>query len=101
MVINRKLEKDLVYYTVRWMAFGAMAGLFAPVVTQGFMSDGNVLDVKIHHLLEGLLFGTACGYAFTLSQNRFNSNRNRKVTWSIAIALWFGFNIAFAGVSMI
>ncbi|NNM82604.1 MAG: hypothetical protein HKL98_08410 [Burkholderiales bacterium] len=99
MVMNRKLEKDLVYYTVRWMVFGAIAGFFAPVVSNGIVHV-NEFDIKFHHLLEGLLFGLACGYAFTLSQNKFNSNRNKKVTWSLVAALWFGFNVAFAGISM-
>lgn len=103
MVINenRSPDKDLVRYMVRWVAFGAVAGLFSPVVSQGFMTDGEIWGIKLHHLLFGLLFGAACGYAFTLSQNRFNITRDKKITWGIAIALWMGFNFAFAGVSMV
>ena len=98
---DESLKKDLLYYMVRWLAFGAVAGFFSPVTPHGGVTEGFVWGTRLEHLLVGLLFGTACGYAFTLSQNRFNTKRNRKISWSIAIALWMGFNFAFAGMSML
>lgn len=94
-------RKDMGHYMVRWLAFGAIAGIFTPVVTHAAMTEGYVLGMKLQHLAWGLLFGAACGYAYTLSQNRFNAKRDRKVSWGIAFALWMGFNFAFAGMSLI
>ena len=94
-------KKDLTHYVGRWLLFGAIAGLFSPIVSHHAMTEGFVWGTKLEHLFWGLLFGAACGYAFTLSQNRFNAKRNRKISWSIAIALWMGFNFAFAGMSML
>ena len=101
MQLDENLKKDLFYYMVRWLAFGAVAGLFTPVAPHDAMTESFVLGTKLQHLLIGLLFGAACGYAFTLFQNGFNAKRNRKVTFSIAAALWLGFNIAFAGIAML
>ncbi|MBY0579994.1 MAG: hypothetical protein K2P57_13245 [Burkholderiales bacterium] len=85
------IDRDLIRYTLNWVVFGAIAGLFAPVA-----SDNS----KLQHLIWGLVFGVACGYAFTLLQNTFNMARNRKITWGIAAAIWLGFNFAFAGISI-
>ena len=85
-------QKDLSYYLVRWLTFGAVVGLFAPVVSHRAPGWGG----KAQHLAMGLLFGAAFGYAFTYLQNRFNIRRDKKLTWGIAALIWTGFNIAFA-----
>ncbi len=101
MQINARSKQDLSYYMVRWLAFGACAGLFSPVTPHEAMTTGVLWGMKTQHFIWGLLFGAACGYAFTWSQNRFNVIRDKKTTWSIALAFWMGFNIAFAGMSML
>ncbi len=101
MHLDENLKKDLVYYMVRWLAFGAVTGLFTPVISHHAATEGFLWGMKFEHFIWGLLFGAACGYAFTLFQNRFNAKRDRKVTFSIAAALWMGFNFAFAGMSML
>lgn len=98
------VKKDMAYYLGRWMVFGALAGFFAQVVSPDAsmtIQDAYFWREKLHHLLWGLLFGVACGILFTLLQNKLNTTRNSKVTWYIAIALWFGFNLIFAGVSLL
>ena len=86
-------KKDLILYLAGWLAFGATAGLFSPVSHASY-----IWGTKLEHFLWGALFGAACGYAFTLSQNRFNSKRDGKITLGIAAALWMGFNLALSAM---
>lgn len=94
-------QKDLSYYMVRWLAFGAVTGIFSPIVSHNAMTSAFVWGEKAQHLVWGILFGAACGYAFTWLQNRFNMGRDRKRTLGIIAVMWTGFNIAFAGMAFV
>lgn len=97
------MKKNLVPYLFRWMVFGVIAGYFAPVISANLgrtMQDGYFWGMKLHHMMAGLLVGAACGIAFTLFQNKYNSSRKKNVTWGIVLAVWIGFNLVFAGISL-
>lgn len=81
-------------YTVRWLIFGGIVGMFQPVA--------NELDhfwlQKLYQGLFGLLFGTACAVVFTLSENTLNGSRVKWKSWSIVVATWLLVKLAFVSV---
>lgn len=98
-----RMKKDLTHYLARWLTFGGIAGYFTPIVSpipNRIIQDSFFWGEKLHHILLGLLIGAVCGIVFTFFQNRYNTPRNRKITWSIVFALWMGFNLAFAGIML-
>src|SRR5450759_581389 len=62
------LWKSWRVYLVRWLIFGAVAGLLQPVVN----NFDQFWEQKLYQMLSGLPFGLACAVVFTLAQNKLN-----------------------------
>lgn len=84
------LWKDVGYYMMWWLFFGALGGFVTPVGVSGERWPTEGVQV-----LWGLFFGGVCGLVFTLSQNTFNKSRNKPASWGIAIAIWMGMKFVF------
>ena len=81
-------------YTVRWLIFGGITGMFQPI------ADG--LDhywlQKLYQALFGLFFGAVCALFFTLAENTLNALRTKWKSWSIVIATWLAVKIVVVSV---
>jgi hypothetical protein len=83
-------------YLLRWLVFGAIAGLAQPVV-------GNFDSFwvqKLYQMLGGLPFGLACFAAFTPLQNWANTPRVRWKSWLTVIGTWMVMKFIFVGALM-
>jgi hypothetical protein len=72
-------------YTVRWVLFGCLTGLFQPIVDD---LDHYWLQ-RLYQVLFGLIFGAICAVVFTLAENTLNTPRVNWKSWAIMIATWF------------
>ena len=81
-------------YTVRWLLFGLIVGVFQPAT-----SDSHPVWLqKLDQVLMGLSFGAVCAGVFTLSENQFNAGRIAWKTWLTVIGTWFAVKVVFASV---
>jgi hypothetical protein len=78
-------------YTVRWLIFGGIVGLFQPVVDD---SD-RYWEQTLYQGLFGLLFGAVCAVVFTLSENRFNTPRVKWKSWLLVVSTWLAVKVVF------
>ena len=81
-------------YTVRWLMFGGITGLFQPVADG---SDHYALQ-RLYQLLFGLFFGAVCAVLFTLAENTLNTPRARWKSWAIMVATWLAVKLVFVSV---
>src|SRR5664279_5068044 len=81
-------------YTVRWLLFGGIVGMFQPLA--------NDLDhywlQKLYQALFGLFFGAVCAFVFTLAENTFNELRGKWKSWLIVITTWLDIKLIFVSV---
>lgn len=78
-------------YTVRWLIFGGVVGLFEPVAND----VDHYWTQKLYQGLFGLLFGAVCAVVFTLSENKFNARRVKWKSWLLVAATWLAVKVAF------
>jgi hypothetical protein len=90
------LWKSWRVYLVRWLIFGAAAGLLQPVVS----NLEQFWEQKLYQMLSGLPFGLACAVVFTLAQNKLNALRTRGRSWAILLATWMGMKFVFVGIML-
>ena len=98
------LMKNFGRYMLRWLIFGAIAGLVTPVISpnaSGAMPESYFWSVKLQQLLWGLPFGAICGLVFTLAQNLFNKTRSKGTTWGLIIGVWLLVKFAYVGVGLL
>jgi hypothetical protein len=81
-------------YTVRWLLFGGITGLFQPIVDD---LDHDWLQ-GLYQFLFGLFFGAVCAVVFTLAENTLNTPRVNWKSWSILIATWLSVKLVFVSV---
>ncbi len=81
-------------YTVRWLLFGGITGLFQPIVDD---LDHYWLH-RLHQFLFGLFFGSVCAVVFTLAENSLNAQRVNWKSWSILISTWLAVKLVFVSV---
>ena len=81
-------------YTVRWLLFGGITGLFQPIV-----DDLDHYGLQgLYQFLFGLFFGAVCAAVFTLAENTLNAPRVDWKSWSILIATWLTVKLVFVSV---
>ncbi len=81
-------------YTVRWLIFGGIVGMFQPIVDD---IDHYWLQ-KLYQGLFGLLFGAVCAVVFTLAENKLNGPRDKWKTWLLVISTWLVVKLVFVSV---
>lgn len=81
-------------YTVRWLLFGVIVGLFQPIIDD---ADQYWLQ-KLYQGLFGLFFGAVCGIVFTLAENTLNVLRVKWKSWLIVVATWLLVKLVFVSV---
>jgi len=84
-------------YLVRWLIFGAIAGVLQPV----YESMELFWVQKLIQMFGGLLFGFSCAIVFTLGQNILNVQRARWKSWTVLLTTWMGMKFVFAGVMLL
>ena len=78
-------------YTVRWLIFGGIVGMFQPLV-----DDIDQYWVqKLHQALFGLFFGAICAVVFTLAENSLNVLRVNWKSWLIVVTTWLVVKLVF------
>ena len=77
-------------YTVRWLIFGGIVGLFQPVA-----DSDRYWEQTLYQGLFGLLFGAICAVVFTLSENRFNTPRVKWKSWLLVTLTWLAVKVVF------
>lgn len=78
-------------YTVRWLIFGGVVGMFQRIVED---LDHYWLQ-KLYQGLFGLLFGAVCAVVFTLAENMLNGPRIKWKSWLLVIATWLTVKLVF------
>lgn len=78
-------------YLVRWLAFGLVVHVFAPVEgpTQALWVE------KLQQASVGLGFGLVCAVVFTLAENGLNPRRFRWKTWLLVVLTWLVVKVVF------
>jgi hypothetical protein len=52
------------------------------------------LFAKLQQVLWGVALGLVCAFAFTIAQNKFNTNRNKVKSWLFAVVVWMVMKLA-------
>ena len=81
-------------YTVRWLIFGCITGLFQPIVDD---IDHYWLQ-KLYQALFGIFFGVVCAIMFTLLENSYNALRIKWKSWVIVVMTWLVVKLVFISV---
>jgi hypothetical protein len=81
-------------YTVRWLIFGCITGMFQPIVDD---LDHYWLQ-KLYQALFGMFFGVVCALVFTLAENTYNVLRVKWKSWFIVVATWLVVKLVFVSV---
>lgn len=81
-------------YTVRWLIFGCITGIFQPIVDD---IDHYWLQT-LHQALFGIFFGVICAIMFTLLENTFNALRAKWKSWVIVVTTWLVVKLVFISV---
>lgn len=78
-------------YLARWLLFGLVVSVFAPV------ADGPepFWQRKLLQGGLGLLFGLACAVVFTLAENTWNAHRVKWKSWAIVVGTWLLVKVVF------
>lgn len=92
----KKHFKNFHYYLVRWVLFGAIAGLATPVLDPSNM----FWTIKGYQVISGFISGLICAVIFTPIQVNFNAEKNKLRTWAFAILVWTLFKFAFVFFAM-
>lgn len=81
-------------YTVRWLIFGGIVGMFQPIendLEQFWLQ-------KLYQALFGLFFGAVCAVVFTLAENKLNTPRVKWKSWLIVIGTWLSVKLVFVSI---
>lgn len=78
-------------YTVRWLLFGCITGMFQPIADD----LDNYWIQKLYQALFGLFFGAVCAVVFTLAENTYNAPRVQWKSWVIVVATWLAVKLVF------
>lgn len=81
-------------YTIRWMIFGCITGLFQPIIDD---LDPYWIQ-KLYQALFGLFFGAVCGVVFTVAENTYNALRVKWKSWTILVATWLLVKLVFVSI---
>lgn len=92
------VERSLWYrwrgYTVRWLIFGGIVGMFQPVTED----NSQFWEQKAQQGLFGLMFGAVCAVLFTLAENKFNGPRVKWKSWLLVVATWLLVKLSFVSI---
>jgi hypothetical protein len=88
------LLSDWKKYYFRWIVFGFVGGGLQPVLH----NLDEFWTVKLMQCIGGLPYGLLCAVVFTLVQNKFNGNRDKKKTWIFIFSVWMSMKFVIAGL---
>ena len=93
---NFSIFTDWKKYYFRWIVFGFIGGGLQPV----YDNLDNFAVIKLWQCISGLPFGILCAITFTLIQNRFNKNRNKKTTYIFIFCVWMAIKFVIAAFNL-
>ena len=89
-VAKKAWSKDLGYYTVWFVIWGAVFSILQP--TTGHEPSGFL----VQKVVLGAGFGVVCALVFTTLQNGLNTARRKWLSWAFAIVTWVSINLGLA-----